>query len=101
MTPWQRLRVKRTMARVPMLPLTTLMLPEWDSKMSTPMCWVLLPLLMSPSGQCAGSLSLRLQLFLSFLLHFLVMFFLIKKREKNVGKGITICQPAGILYIIY
>lgn len=64
-------------------------------------CWVLLPLLMSPSGQCAGSLSLRLQLFLSFLLHFLVMFFLIKKREKNVGKGITICQPAGILYIIY
>lgn len=31
------------------------------------------------------------------------VFFIKKKRktEKNTGKGITICQPAGILYIIY
>lgn len=58
---------------------------------------------MSPSGQWL-CLSPRLQLFLSFLLLFLVMFFFFfnKKREKkSTGKGITICQPAGILYIIY
>lgn len=57
---------------------------------------------------CCFCLSSRLQLFLSFLLLFLVMFFFYKKKKrkkgeekKNTGKGITICQPAGILYIIY
>lgn len=32
-----------------------------------------------------------------------VFFFFIKKNgeKKHTGKGITICQPAGILYIIY
>lgn len=65
--------------------------------------------LMSPSGQCAGSLCPFVyscscpSSFSSLWCFFCFVFFFKekKKEKKNSGKGITICQPAGILYIIY
>lgn len=58
---------------------------------------------MSPSGQCADSVPSSTAVpVLTPSLPCDVFFFFNKKREKkSTGKGITICLPAGILYIIY